>query len=923
MSILWVDFETRSRCDLKTKGLYNYVLDPTTEVLCMSYAFDDGDVKTWTPHYFKGCMRMNAMQEIPPLEVLNHLGQIRAHNAAFERQVFEYVMGIGFSLEQYYCTATQARANCAPGSLEDAGRFAGASMRKSHRGMQLIRALSIPRPDGTFNDDPALMAEMIAYCEQDVRAMRDISTSMRQLSDEELHDYHVNERINDRGFLVDVPLCKAAVKYSDAELLDVQGLVKEIAEGMITSVRSSKMKQWVMERVGDEALALMTTHKDGVKKFSIDKTVRANLLILADENPEEVPNEVADVIQCADDIWASSVAKFNRLALLADEEDHKVRGALVFAGASATGRACVAWNTKVVTETGETSITLLKTGEKVLTHLGRFRKVSCVLYKGREVMYRVKLTSGAWVDCTENHRLLTNKGWKNVKEFISITRPENTGGSNEDIYFSALSYYGGDGEISQANSIYGKHNIERHRAERTLDDIKKRPLFVSENSGAESNGWCAETSRGDLSSRVSLPMGRGTKGVRGGAQAYIDEGDGPISLAGELGSTSYRQRQSEQFLGQLGDCVEGWASAITLSEITEIICLGKKGVWDISVEGDASYCAQGMIHHNSSYGAQVHNFTRKCYSDPEAMRDAMVRSQGIQKISGLRVTDVLKGMLRPSIIPAPGKQFIVSDWASIEARVNPWLSNSVTGDDVLDIFRAGKDIYITAAAKIFRCAEDEVTKAQRLVGKIAVLALGYQGAAGAFSSMCRAYRVSLSEQEIVKTVKAWRKANPWAVNQWRDLEEAATWAMRNKGDEIVTGRITYMFDGAHLWYVLPSGRILCYPHAKIDATGISYAKSAWKPAADAKEWPRAHLYGGLLTENCVQAIANDMLRSSLRECDKEELDVILHIHDEIVVESDNSVRDIERLKYIMTRPPQWCKNLPLEVDIKTINRYGK
>lgn len=652
MNILWVDFETRSRCDLKTKGLYNYVLDPTTEVLCMSYAFDDGDVKTWLP------------SQDYPLDVLNHKGQVRAHNAAFERQVFEYVLGMDFELEQYYCTATQARANCAPGSLEDAGRFAGASMRKSHRGMQLIRALSLPRPDGTFNEDPALMAEMIAYCEQDVRAMRDISTSMRQLSDEELHDYHVNERINDRGFLVDVPLCKAAVKYSDAELLDVQGLVKEITEGVVTSVRSSKMKQWVMERVGAEALALMTTHKDGVKKFSIDKTVRANLLILADENPDEVPNEVADVIQCADDIWASSVAKFNRMALLADEEDHRVRGALVFAGASATGRA-------------------------------------------------------------------------------------------------------------------------------------------------------------------------------------------------------------------------------------------------------------------SSYGVQVHNFTRKCYTDPEAMRTAMVRSQDIQEISGLRVTDVLKGMLRPSIIPAPGKQFIVSDWASIEARVNPWLSNSVTGNDVLDIFRTGKDIYITAAAKIFRCGEKEVTKAQRLVGKIAVLALGYQGAAGAFSSMCRAYGVSLSEQEIVKTVKAWRKANPWAVNQWRDLEEAATRAMRNKGYEIVAGRITYMFDGAHLWYVLPSGRILCYPHAKIDADGISYAKSAWKPAADAKEWPRAHLYGGLLTENCVQAIANDILRASLRECDKEGLEVILHVHDEILVESDNSVLDSERLKYIMTHPPQWCEDLPLEVDIKTLNRYGK
>ena len=315
--MLYLDLETRSLCDLKKHGVYNYAQHASTEVLCMSYAFGDGDVQTWLPS-----------QPFPDA-VRQHTGLIYAHNAAFERLIFWYVLQQNFRLEQFYCTASQARANCAPGSLEDAGRFAGASMKKDHRGAQLIRLLCVP----PFREDVALMAEMVAYCEQDVRAMRAISQAMRPLSDEELLDYHVNERINDRGVLVDAPLCAAAVRFAAAETEEIQQIVAEVTEGQITSVRSPKMREWVLARVGDEAKKLMWNGE----KYSIDKTVRANLLAM--ENHDEIPAHVADVIQCADDLWASSVAKFSRLEQLADEEDYRVRGAFVFAGGSATGRA--------------------------------------------------------------------------------------------------------------------------------------------------------------------------------------------------------------------------------------------------------------------------------------------------------------------------------------------------------------------------------------------------------------------------------------------------------------------------------------------------------------------------------------------------------------------------------------------------------
>jgi DNA polymerase bacteriophage-type len=652
--MLYCDFETRSRCDLPKHGVYNYAQDPSTEVLCMSYAFDDDDVVTWLPY-----------QPFPE-KVKAYKGQIYAHNAAFERLIFWYVLGINFELEQFVCTATQARANCAPGKLEDVGRFAGASMRKDHRGAQLIRLLSIPQADGTFREDSALMAEMIEYCEQDVRAMRSISKALRPLSAEELADYHVNERINDRGVLVDVPLCDAAIKFASDELTEIQDIVAEVTEGAITSVRSPKMRQWVIDRVGPQALKLMETFKDGEKKYSIDKTVRANLLAM--ENPDEIPPAVAEVIQCADDLWASSVAKFSRLASLADVEDHRVRGAFVFAGGSATGRA-------------------------------------------------------------------------------------------------------------------------------------------------------------------------------------------------------------------------------------------------------------------SSYGAQVHNFTRKCAKSPEDVRTAMVRGHSIVPQFGKRVTDVLKGMLRPALIPAKGKSLVVADWSSIEARANPWLSNCPAGERKLDDFRRGLDAYIVNAAATFRrpyeeiLAEYEATEKSdmRQIGKVQELACGFGGSIGAFAAMGRVYGVHLPESDAKRMVDAWRRANPWSVPYWQKLEEAYTRAMRNKGHEFSVGRVTYLYDGQHLWYALPSGRVLCYPYARLETDGVTYAKAAWKPAADATEWPRARLWKGLACENITQATANDLLRHALRQLD----DVVLHVHDEVVIETDRPQEMAEELKRVMCTPPEWAKGLPLGAEVAIMSRYGK
>jgi DNA polymerase bacteriophage-type len=231
------------------------------------------------------------------------------------------------------------------------------------------------------------------------------------------------------------------------------------------------------------------------------------------------------------------------------------------------------------------------------------------------------------------------------------------------------------------------------------------------------------------------------------------------------------------------------------------------------------------------------------------------------------------------------------------------------------VFRRKLDPYKVNAAATYSVAYEDVTGEQRQVGKVQELALGFAGGVGAFAAMGRAYGVHFEEAQARRIVDAWRRANPWSVPFWQSLEEAYTRAMRNKGHEFSAGRVAYLFDGLHLWYALPSGRVLCYPYARLESDGVTYAKASWKPAADATEWPRARLWKGLACENITQATANDILRHALRQLD----DVVLHVHDEIVIETDQPT-DLER---IMSTPPAWAEGLPLAAEVTTMTRYGK
>jgi DNA polymerase len=897
--MLWLDFETRSRCDLFAKGVYNYAMDGSTEVLCMSYAFNDEEVQTWTP------------DQPFPERVKTFRGRIAAHNAAFERLIFWYVLEMDFRLEQFYCTAAQARANCLPGSLEDVGRALSSKMRKDYRGSQLIRLLSVPHDKhGGFNEDPKLMQEMIAYCEQDVRAMRAISKAMRPLSDQELADYHVNERINDRGVLLDKPLAVAATKYASVELEDIQTLVAEVTEGELLTVRSPKTCAWVYERVGPVAQKLMENWKDGEKKRSLDKSVRANLLILAEENPDEVPAAVADVIQCADDLWASSVAKFKRLAELADDEDNRVRGAFVFAGGSATGRA------------SSYGAQVHNFARKCAEHPDDVRQA---MVRGHEIVpkYGKRITDvlkgmlrPALIPAKEKKLVVAD--WASIEARVNPWASNCASGERK----LELFVNGEDVYKVNASATFNVPVAEVNKDQRQIGKVQELACL--------SEDTLVLTACGEKPIQFVTPEDLVWDGVAwvktGGAiykgEKHVIEYDGlcatpdhlvwvegqanPIEFghAASNGLHLTRPRTPHKTaLSSIGETVDGGETAVRKSKQQRL-----QNLW-----GARHYVQFWLRYVGIRLGFRSHG---------TAPRGNGIGSSGQHKaISGGKLALVHQSAKQAAYFENSQHSGISQVSGAIPSRSVCGQHSEkfvVDGFDVCTNRTTVEPTQLQAKRRVWDLLDcgplHRFTASGRLVHNC-----GFAGGIGAFASMGRIYGVLLHESDSRRMVDAWRRANPWAVRYWGDLEAAYTRALRNKNHEFTAGRVTYLFDGRHLWYALPSGRVLCYPFARLEKDGVSYVKASWKPSGDALEWPRARLWKGLACENITQAIANDVLRSALRQLDN----VVLHVHDEIVLESDHPEQDAERLLNIMRTPPDWAAGLPLDAEVSIMSRYGK
>ena len=380
-------------------------------------------------------------------------------------------------------------------------------------------------------------------------------------------------------------------------------------------------------------------------------------------------------------------------------------------------------------------------------------------------------------------------------------------------------------------------------------------------------------------------------------------------------------------------------------------------------------------------GLQIQNFPRGSMSPAEVdfARDLLPHGPDALEIILGNPIEVAKSSLRSLIKAAPGKSLFVCDYASIEARVLAWISRQ---DDLVQDFRDGADVYVSMASAIYGNKPEEVEKNQRLVGKIAILGLGYGMGGPTFKRTCSTWNVPCKFSFARRVVAAYRNKHDKIKQFWTDIDRACLHSVRERTSMDV-GRLTVVSDEKWMRIVLPSGREIMYAKPLIQEVTAPWSKGytgdiIWDGDEDelfdagvtwddveankyigckftnlkwlqknqnkvenlekmepqmidqisyksvvgqSRKWARTQTYGGKLTENIVQAIARDFLAEAMLRVD-EEYPISATIHDEIVSETD-SQKSLERFEELMEVVPPWGQGCPIAVEGYKAKRYRK
>ena len=349
---------------------------------------------------------------------------------------------------------------------------------------------------------------------------------------------------------------------------------------------------------------------------------------------------------------------------------------------------------------------------------------------------------------------------------------------------------------------------------------------------------------------------------------------------------------------------------------------------------DAAVCDDGRIRGLLQfYGAnrtgrwagrlvQVHNLPRMYLEPLPLARELLAKKQtdALRLVYG-SLADTLSQLIRTCFVAESGCVLVDADFSSIEARIISWLAGE---EWRLEVFRTHGKIYEASAAQMFGVSIEKIVKGNpeyelRQKGKIAELALGYQGGPAALIN-AGALKLGLTEAELPDIVARWREANRRIRDLWYALGAAAI-AVVSNGSSAQVGPIrlsrefNYNAGVDNLAIQLPSGRKLYYISPALGTNqwgrpAVSYLGME----QNSKRWGRVDTHGGKLVENVVQAIARDCLAVAVERLDAAGYDLVMHVHDEIVIEAYAASADLDAVVRIMTEPIPWAPDLPLGAD---------
>ena len=315
-------------------------------------------------------------------------------------------------------------------------------------------------------------------------------------------------------------------------------------------------------------------------------------------------------------------------------------------------------------------------------------------------------------------------------------------------------------------------------------------------------------------------------------------------------------------------------------------------------------------------GVQMQNLTKHKMTDEELdiAREAIKKQdfEWLDLMLDYEYQDILSQLVRTTFTAQDGNKLAVSDFSAIEARVIAWLAGEQWR---LDVFDTHGKIYEASASQMFGVPVESIGKGDplRQKGKVAELALGYQGGAGALKSM-GALDMGIEEDELKPLVDSWRKANPNIKKFWYNCQKSAIGVLED-GEPRYTNGLKFYLKQEHLLIELPSGRTLVYRDAELTDNSWGATVVAFRGLDINRKWTTVKTYGGKLVENIVQATARDALGVSMERLEKQGYKIVAHVHDELILEVPDDGHDhLKDIEDIMSQPIDWAEGLNLDSD---------
>lgn len=967
---LTIDFETRSRAPLKECGHYKYAEDPSTDIMVLAIKADELPPVVWLPKKFIHLYSIPSelLTDDELTEIIHGAETIEAHNAGFERMLWRWIMHkrYGFAdlpLEQMRCSASKAASFALPRDLSRACKAMGLSQQKDETGYKVMMKMCKPRtPTASnpkeWNEDPADFEILVRYCKQDVEAEHALSQALYDLSPKEQKLWELDQIINDRGIPIDVEGCKNLIaKLQEKEarlLLEVQ----EITGGEVTSVRQiARTISWLGSK--------------GVELEDLTKSTVAGAMPGMDALPKRL-------LEIRQELGKSSVSKLETMLAWACA-DGRARGVHMFWGAN-TGRwsgkgpqtqnlprdsygpsdvdavldcdlattellydnmhftasKCVRGMLKA--EPGkeflvadfssiEARILAWLAGEE--KKLEAFFAGKCVYSLSASAIYKVPFESigkksserqVGKVCIAEGQLVLTDHGlvpieavalndkvWDGV-EFVSHSGVLFNG-VKEVIEYDGLTatpdhiVYVANGstscELREAKTLRSpltttgngrnpiglvENNIYRNEEGKTLDEVHPMPV-----RGVRENG-VGELLQFETGDNERLPALFSTKA-----------------------STRVAAKKSHRNEGTLHEREGPWVEKLRRARDTLQFYFGhrRRGV-DTGNPGAGPSERVGPDKQRRSL-----RDWKLALRNPKRKREEYKSVKSLD--SGFSVGEYGKPLL--NFYDSPNAESGKNPERNIgfSEASSPGQTEKLAGDRtpvktarVYDLINAGPRRRFTVSGKLVSNCE---------------LALGYQGWLGAFQSMAKTYGVVIPDEEAEEIIKAWRKANPRIVKYWAAIELAALQAVKT-GQVFSVGRIKFGMRDGFLQCRLPSGRLLAYSNAApatvktkygITKEVISYMGVDSKTGA----WCRQFTYGGSLTENIVQGVARDLLAEAMTRAEKAGMHVIMHVHDEAVIEMKKGSTELKEFERLLSVTPDWAKGCPIGAEGFKDYRYRK